>query len=255
METDTSDYAITAIISQISPDNGNLHPIAFYSCGMKPLELNYEIYDKELLAIFEAFRQWRNYLEGSTHAVLVLSDHKNLEYFATMKQLTRRQVRRSEYLSGFNYLIRYCADHLGTKPDTLTRRDDIYPCGANAYALANPHNFQLMFKPGQLLRAMVLDSATLLVSIKQGLATDPIAQAHLCCLWSQQPHPESSDDPWTLSKDGEFLLFKGALHVPDHADVHLDILHSYHDHRLAGHPGIGKTVSNIRCQFYWPRLV
>ena len=80
------------IISQISPDNGDLHPIAFYSHGMKPPKLNYEIYDKELLAIFEAFRYWHNYLEGSTHAVLVLSDHKNLEYFVTTKQLTHCQV-------------------------------------------------------------------------------------------------------------------------------------------------------------------
>ena len=95
----------------------------------------------------------------------------------------------------------------------------MYPRGDNVYALANPHNFQSMFKPGQLLRAVVLDSATLLVSIKQGLAMDPIAQVHLCRLWAHQPHPDSKDDPWSLSKDGEFLLFKGALFVPDHADV------------------------------------
>jgi len=55
VETDGSDYAIAMIISQISPDNGNIHPISFYSCSMQPVELNYEIYDKELLAIFEAF--------------------------------------------------------------------------------------------------------------------------------------------------------------------------------------------------------
>ena len=219
---------------------------------MKPAELNYEIYDKELLAIFEAFQQWRNYLEGSTHAVLVLSDHKNLEYFATTKQLTRRQVRWSEYLSGFNYLIRYRAGRLGTKPDALTRQDDVYPHGDNVYTLANPHNFQSIFKPSQLLRAVVLDSAALLVSIKQGLAMDLIAQVHLRCLRAHQLHPDSMDDPWSLSKDGEFLLFKGALFVPDHADVRLDVLQSYHDHCLAGHPVIGKTVSNIRCQFYWP---
>ena len=53
--TDTSDYVITAIISQISPDDGDISPIIFYSCSMQPEELNYEIYDKELLAIFEAF--------------------------------------------------------------------------------------------------------------------------------------------------------------------------------------------------------
>jgi len=49
---------LQAIISQISPTDGDLHPNAFFSRGMKPAELNYEIYDKELLAIFEAFRQW-----------------------------------------------------------------------------------------------------------------------------------------------------------------------------------------------------
>ena len=144
---------------------------------------------------------------------------------------------------------------IGTKPNTLTRRDNVYPWGHNVYVLANPHNFQSMFKPGQLLWAVVLDSATFLMSIKQGLAPDLIAQAHLHCLRSHQPHPDPMDDPWTLSKDGEFLLFKGALYVPDHADVCLDVLCSYHDHCLTGHPGISKTVSNIRCQFYWPQFV
>ena len=70
----------------------------FYLHSMQPAELNYEIYDKELLAIFKAFRQWCNYLEGSAHVILVLSDHKNLRYFTTTKQLTCRQVRWSEYL-------------------------------------------------------------------------------------------------------------------------------------------------------------
>ena len=100
----------------------------------------------------------------------------------------------------------------------------MYPHGDNVYALANPHNFQLMFKPSQLLQAVVLDTAVLLMSIKQGLATDPIAQAHLRQLWACQPHLDLMDNPWSLSKDGEFLLFKGALFVPDHADVRLDVL-------------------------------
>ena len=88
---------------------------------MSPAELNYEIYDKELLAIYEAFKHWRNYLEGVPHVILVLSDHKNLEYFPTSKQLTQRQVRWSKHLLGFNYIIRYHAGRLGTKSDALTR--------------------------------------------------------------------------------------------------------------------------------------
>src|SRR5882724_6009093 len=58
VETDASDYAIAAIISQVSPDDGDIHLIAFYSRSMQPAELNYKIYDKDLLAIFEAFQQW-----------------------------------------------------------------------------------------------------------------------------------------------------------------------------------------------------
>ena len=58
VETNASDYTVVAILSHISPTTGNIHPLAFYSCGMAPAELNYKIYDKELLAIFDAFQQW-----------------------------------------------------------------------------------------------------------------------------------------------------------------------------------------------------
>src|SRR5882724_8301819 len=169
VEIEASDYVIAAIISQISPDHGHIHLISFYSCSMQPAELNYEIYDKELLAIFEAFQQWCNYLEGSAHVVLMLSNHKNLEYLTTTKQLMHHQVHWLEYLSGFNYLICYHAGWLGTKPDVLTRHKDVYLQGENAYALVNPHNFQSMFKAGQLLCAIILDSSSLLVSIRHGL--------------------------------------------------------------------------------------
>ena len=65
VETDGSEYAIAAILSQIDWTTNLLHPIAFHSRSMSPAELNYDIYDKELLAIYEAFRQWRPYLEGT----------------------------------------------------------------------------------------------------------------------------------------------------------------------------------------------
>ena len=141
VETDASDYAVAAIISQVDPTTLFLHPIAFYSRSMSSAELNYEIYDKELLAIFAAFKEWRHYLEGIPETVEVITDHKNLEYFATTKLLTRRQARWSEYLSGFTYNIRYRPGKQGLKPDSLMRRSDVYPQeGEGAYALANPQN-------------------------------------------------------------------------------------------------------------------
>jgi RNase H-like domain found in reverse transcriptase len=55
LEIDASDYVIDMCISQPDPE-GRLRPVAFYSRKMIPAELNYEIHDKELLAIIEVFR-------------------------------------------------------------------------------------------------------------------------------------------------------------------------------------------------------
>jgi hypothetical protein len=121
VETDASDYALAAILSIVT-DDGEIHPLAFHSRTFSSAESNYDTHDKELLAIFEAFRIWRHYLEGAPLAIDVVTDHKNLEYFCTTKVLTRRQARWSEYLSQFNLIICFRPGRLGTKPDSLTRR-------------------------------------------------------------------------------------------------------------------------------------
>jgi len=92
VETNASDYALAAILSIVTKDN-EIHPIAFHSRTFSAPELNYDVHDKELLAIFEAFKMWRHYLEGSTSPIDVVTDHKNLEYFSTTKVLTRQQAR------------------------------------------------------------------------------------------------------------------------------------------------------------------
>jgi hypothetical protein len=89
LETDASDFAIAGILSQPRPD-GELRPIAFHSRKMRPAKCNYDIYDKELLAIVDSFKVWRHYLEGSPHPIQIFFDHKNLEYFNSTKILTRR---------------------------------------------------------------------------------------------------------------------------------------------------------------------
>ena len=88
--TDASDYALAAIL--LTWTEGELHPIAFHSCTFNSMERNYDVHDKELLAIFEAFKKWHNYLKGMPEPVDVVTDHKNLVYFATTKLLTHWQV-------------------------------------------------------------------------------------------------------------------------------------------------------------------
>src|SRR5580765_9093537 len=105
IETNASDYVLAAVLSIMLP-NGEIHPVAFHSRSFNSMELNYDIHDKELYAIFEAFRIWCHYLDGSATPIDVITDHKNLEYFSTTKILNRRQARWSEYLSQFNLVIR-----------------------------------------------------------------------------------------------------------------------------------------------------
>ena len=57
IETNASDYALAAVLSITTP-SGELHLVAFHSCTFHALERNYDVHDKELLAIYEAFKQW-----------------------------------------------------------------------------------------------------------------------------------------------------------------------------------------------------
>ena len=86
VETDASDYALAAILSMYNPD-GELHPIAFHSQTFSGAELNYDVHDKELLAIYKAFQCWRHYLAGPASLVNVVTDHKNLKHFTMTKLL------------------------------------------------------------------------------------------------------------------------------------------------------------------------
>jgi RNase H-like domain found in reverse transcriptase len=120
VETDALDYALGTILS-LFDDEGVLHAVAFHSWTFTGAELNYNVHDKELLAIFEAFQRWRHYIKGSGSPIDVVTNHKNLEYFATTKLLTQRQAHWSEFLLQFNLIIRFRPRKLGTKPDALTR--------------------------------------------------------------------------------------------------------------------------------------
>ena len=64
LEADSSDYASGAVLSQ--KVNDKWHPIAYMSKALNKMERNYEIYDKEMLAIMNALNEWRQYLMGAS---------------------------------------------------------------------------------------------------------------------------------------------------------------------------------------------
>ncbi len=88
---DALGYAIDGILSQLTSDDlGRWYLIAFFSRKIIPVETRYETHDGELLAIVEAFKTWRHYLEGCKNKVLVLTDHNIFKRFMDIKSLRFR---------------------------------------------------------------------------------------------------------------------------------------------------------------------
>ena len=267
VETDASDYAIAAVLS-ITGDDEEIHPIAFHSRTLNSAELNYDTHDKELLAIFEAFRSWRHYLEGSPLRIDVVTDHKNLEYFATTKLLSRRQARWSEFLSAFNMVIRFRPGKLGAKPDAMTRHLGVYPKeGDSDYSVVNPHNLRPVFTQEQLssslrashlhgpvLRAaQIVDESTLLSDILAALSDTSAHDAELTAVLRRASAPDAESSQWSID-DAGYIRLNNRIYVPGINDFRLRVIRLKHDHILSGHPGQNRTAQLILREFSWPGL-
>lgn len=241
VETDASDKAIGACLSQ-PDDKGKLRPVAYLSRKMTPPELNYEIHDKELLAIVEAFRHWRIYLEGQAHEVEVITDHKNLTKLTTIKVLTPRQTRWYQDLATFKMKIHYRKGSENARADAMSRRQD-YMKGSK------PQEFQLLkqnadgtLQINKIAATSLVDMATLPTEIRKALVQDSLPKTI-----GKDPdaHPEFE---W---KEG-LLQFEGRTYVP--TAVRERVLQAYHDGPVRGHPGIAKMVQTMQTRFWFPRM-
>jgi len=67
IEADILDFATSAVLFQQSPEDNKWHPVAFLSKFLSPVERNYKIHDKEMLAIVRALEEWRHFVEGVEH--------------------------------------------------------------------------------------------------------------------------------------------------------------------------------------------
>ena len=125
VETDSSGWCVGGTLLQPNED-GVFIPCAFFSKKLTPAECNYEIYDKEMLGIVRSLEEWDAELR-SVEGFEVHSDHKNLEYFMTVRKLTERQMRWSITLSRYNFRIVHLPGANNGRADALSRRDQDLP--------------------------------------------------------------------------------------------------------------------------------
>ncbi|SPC68179.1 related to Gag-pol polyprotein [Ustilago sp. UG-2017b] len=140
VETDASDFAIAGVLKQ--EHEQRWHPVAYYSRKMSSAEKNYEIHDKELLAVVACLTQWRHMLAGLPSQLVILTDHEALKYFKSQRRITGRQARWAVLLADFDFILQYRPGDKGGEPDALTRRADMQPAGEE-----QEHNVRQLLPP------------------------------------------------------------------------------------------------------------
>jgi hypothetical protein len=293
IETDASDFALGAVLSQRDQEN-RLHPVAFHSRKFTPAEINYEIHDKELLAIVDAFKHWRRYCEGALHQVQVFSDHQNLEYFTTTKVLNRRQARWAQELAGIDFKIYYRPGSQNGKPDALSRRSEYRPEKGGSEDQPITTILHAQHFSGRISAAgpgtIYVTSAVQLGSIptrkwseefsgqvrkageadaeyrkalgevqKEAVQREAVPDGRKAEEVAVLPREEQrtsrkARSESVLALKDGLLYRKGMLWVPEDKDLIRQVLESEHDTKAAGHMGQDKTIELIRRNFWWPKM-
>ncbi|KAH9269767.1 hypothetical protein BASA83_008243 [Batrachochytrium salamandrivorans] len=109
------------ILSQYD-ENEVLRPIGVLARQMNSAERTTRSMTKNLLAVVESFKHWRHFLQGGLHAVTVLCDHKNLEYFHVNKKVNSASSPLVSRSSEYDFTITHRSGKLNGRADPLSRR-------------------------------------------------------------------------------------------------------------------------------------
>ena len=252
IKADSSDFATGAVLLQVSAEDEKWHPVAFLLKALSPVEWNYKIHDKEMLAIIRALQEWRHFVEGAEHQCEIWTDHKNLEYFMTAKQLNRRQAQWSLYLARFDFTLHHKPGKTMGKPDALSCRAD-HGTGAD-------DNSNIVLLPPKLFAVCALEGLEfagsewdILHDIRQGvrqLEEEPIAKA-VQQMRNSSTHSLRSAE-WSEC-DG-LLYYQGRIYVPTSSKLRRRIVSLCHDTKVAGHPRCFKTLELVSRNYWWPNM-
>jgi len=223
---------------------------------MAPAECNYEVHDKELLAIVQALNEWRRYLRGSGQQFKVLTDHKNLIRFTTTKELTDPQIRWSEVLRSFDFKIEFRTGKEGGKLDALTRRKADMPQEGDE-RLKQKERILLAKEKYFDTRTEEMETTTFETNdedeISNELAKDKEIQAIKEALDKGNQEMKGVALGLCQGKDG-YLWHQGKIWIPNNEGIRTNLIRQDHDILPAGHGGTAKTTELVQRKYYWPKM-
>jgi hypothetical protein len=270
LETDASGYAIAGCLSQYD-EQGILQPVAYFSRKMNVHECNYEVHDKELLAVVQCLQEWDAELR-SVEGFTTITDHKNLEYFTKPRMLNERQMRWSLLLGRYNIDIAYRPGKQNPRADALSRREQDMPQDAADDRIQ--HRYMQLLRP----TTRVIKEEDSVTAFPATTPSEEVeANNELELLWDiaveedeqysairqavlngERRLPPSlslkiSIADCAVDQDSR-LLYRDRRWVPQSEPLRTELINNAHSPAVAGHPGRQVTYQAIARDYFWPGM-
>jgi len=233
MEVDASAIAIRAVLNQKGEDR-KLHPVAYYSKSFSATEQNYDVYDRELLAIVKALQQWRTYLLGSPHQILIYMDHSNLQCWKEPQKINQRVAREFQELSEYNFTLCHIPGTMNTRADALSRQSNNDG--------AKEDNNDIIVLPANVF---INTTYTSLNEVDKLCRKEQIIHKSNIIPWIDHHNLRQHDLLWWKND---------ALIVVGNNDLKRGVIQSFHDLPSMGHPGITNTYTLTRRDYWLPNM-
>ena len=264
MHTDASKVAIGGVLSQWQKMGGQsttgklqLRPIAFFSRKLSMTEVRYAAYDRELLALKEALKNWRFFVQGNH--VTIYSDHRLLKRILKQRTLSSCQFATLTELGQFDYDIRYIKGARNIVADRLSRRtdhevDEEYITSISSCFLTETTEWLDTVKQAYENDEWMGPVKMVLEGEKQLDVTGSEA-AEGRWTASQMEAARKRSHRFRLTDEGLLILREGErIAIPQGQRLRHTLFEEFHDSPLGGHFGEQRTYLALARRFFWPAM-
>jgi hypothetical protein len=243
LQVDASNYGMGAVLTQYQ--EGEEHPIAYFSRKFTESERKYAIMERECLAMVEGIKHFRAYLFGQRFTVV--TDHKPLEHIDSFKNHNGRVARWRMTLSDYQFDIVARAGTLNGNADALSR----LPVNAISTSITftdttNPKELAKLQRKDRTLRRIISYLKDDKLPHNRHVAKRILIDSQLYCMI------EGVLYHGYLPSRKRRVTANLRLVVPD--PFRMEILQYFHNDPLGAHQGIQKTYDLIASRFYWPKM-
>ena len=231
MEVDASDYATGGVLS-IECEDKLWRLVAFLSKSSNEMERNYEIHNKEMLAIIRGLEAWRHLLEGAHFKFEIWTNHKNLEYFIKAQKLNQRQAQWALYLSRFDFTLKHVPGTKIGKANELSRKSDW------KVRVENDNDNQIIIKDNWLrrLKEVIIEGpeVDILEKIKKARSRDDDI-VRIVEEMKKTKVKELQGNEWKI--EGDLVLKEEKVYVPKEEELRTEVIRLHHDVPAVEHGG------------------